>query len=90
VVCDCCVGNKVFYNVGSDLIIIVTNPSLVNEILLDVGTYQKARPSIFVLFALVGKSLLTMNGEEWVNHQQVFTPTFRVEVLKVLSIPNHQ
>jgi len=90
VVCDCFVGNKVFYNIGPDLIIIVTNPNLVKEILLDVGNYQKARPSIFVLSALVGKSLLTMNGEEWVNHRQIFTSTFRVEVLKVLSIPNHQ
>jgi cytochrome P450 len=90
VVCDCFVGNKVFYNFGPDLIIIVTNPNLVKEILLDVGNYQKARPSIFVLFALIGKSLLTMNGEEWVNCRQIFTPTFHVEVLKVLSMPNHQ
>jgi cytochrome P450 len=66
-----------------------TNPNLVKEILLDVGNYHKARPSTFVFFALVRKSLLTMNGEEWANRRQVFAPTFRVEVLKVLSIPNH-
>jgi hypothetical protein len=87
--CGYCVGNKVFYNLGPDLIIMVTNPSLVKEILLDVGNYHKARPSTFVLSALVGKSLLTMNGEEWANHRQVFAPAFRVEVFKVLSIPNH-
>ncbi len=87
--CDYCVGNKVFYNFGPDLVIMVTNPSLVKEILLDVGNYHKARPAIVVLSALVRKSLLTMNGEEWANHRQVFAPAFRVEVLKVLSIPNH-
>ncbi|CAM6025816.1 unnamed protein product [Sphagnum balticum] len=77
-------GNKVFYNLGLNLIIMVTSPSLVKEILLDVGNYHKARPSTFVLSALVGKSLLTMNGEEWANHRQVFAPAFCVEVLKGL------
>ncbi|CAM6048164.1 unnamed protein product [Sphagnum compactum] len=77
-------GNKVFYNIGPDLVIMVTNPNLVKEILLDVGNYHKARPSIRVLSALVGKSLFIMNGEEWANHRQVFAPTFHVEVLKEL------
>jgi len=85
--CGYCVGNKVFYNRGPDLVIMVTNPNLVKEILLDVGNYDK--PSILALSALAGKSLLTMNGEEWGNHRQIFAPAFRVEILKVLSIPNH-
>ncbi len=85
--CGCCVGNKVFYNLGPDLIIMVTNPNLVKEILLDVENYHKARPATFVLSKLVGKSLLTANGEEWANHRQIFAPAFRVEALKVLS--NH-
>jgi len=88
--CDCCVGNKFFYNMGPDLVIMVTNPNLVKEILLDVGNYHKARPSTFGLSKLVGKSLLSMNGEEWANHRQVFAPAFRIELLKVLSISNHQ
>ncbi len=87
--CGYCVGNKVFYNVGPDLIIMVTNPNLVKEILLDIGNYHKARPSTFILSKLVGKSLLTTNGEEWANHRQIFAPAFRVEALKVLSDPNH-
>jgi cytochrome P450 len=88
--CDYCVGNKIFYNMGPDLIIMVTNPNLVKQILLDVGNYHKARPSTFSLSALVGKSILSMNGEEWANHRQVFAPAFRIELLKVLSISNHQ
>ncbi|KAH9561112.1 hypothetical protein CY35_05G002100 [Sphagnum magellanicum] len=75
-------GNKVFYNRGPDLVIMVTNPNLVKEILLDVGNYDK--PSILALSALAGKSLLTMNGEEWGNHRQIFAPAFRVEILKGL------
>jgi hypothetical protein len=74
---------------GPDLIIMVTNPNLVKEILLDVGNYHKARPSTFALFTLVGKSLLSMNGE-WANHRQVFALIFCIELLKVLSISNHQ
>jgi cytochrome P450 len=87
--CGYCVGNKVFYNLGPDLIIMVTNPNLVKQILLDIGNYHKARPSTFVLSKLVGKSILTMNGEKWVNHRQMFAHVFHVEVRKVLSIPNH-
>jgi cytochrome P450 len=68
----------------------VTNPKLIKEILLDVGNYYKARPSTFALSTLVRKSLLTMNGKEWANHRQVFALTFRIELLKVLSISNHQ
>ncbi|CAM6004557.1 unnamed protein product [Sphagnum balticum] len=83
------IRNKVFYNLGPDLIIMVTNPNIVKEILLDVGNYHKARPSTFVLSKLVEKSLLTTNGEDWVNHRQIFALTFRVEALKVLSNPNH-
>jgi hypothetical protein len=49
---------------GPDLIITVTNPNLMKEILLDVGNYHKARPTTFALSTLVRKSLLTMNGEE--------------------------
>jgi len=85
--CGYYVGNKVY--LGPDLIIMVTNPNLVKEILLDVGNYHKARPSTFVLFKLVRKSLLTMNGEEWANHCQIFALAFCVEALKVLSNPNH-
>jgi cytochrome P450 len=85
--CGYYVGNKVFYNLGPNLIIMAINPNLVKEILLDAGNYHKARPSTFVLFKLVRKSLLTMNGEEWANHRQIFAPAFRVEALKVLS--NH-
>jgi cytochrome P450 len=36
------------------------------------------------LSKLVGKSLLTANGEEWANHRQIFAPAFRVEALKGL------
>jgi hypothetical protein len=75
---------------GPDLIITVTNPNLMKEILLDVGNYHKARPTTFALSTLVRKSLLFMNGEEWANHHQVFALAFHIELLKVLSISNHQ
>jgi len=75
---------------GFYLIIMVTNPNLVKEILLAVGNYYKARPSTFALSTLVKKSLLTMNGEKCFNHHQVFALAFHIELLKVLSISNHQ
>jgi hypothetical protein len=31
-----------------------------------------------------------MNGEKWSNQRQVFAPAFYIELLKVLSISNHQ
>jgi hypothetical protein len=43
---------------GPNLIIMLTNPNLMKDILLDVGNYHKARPSTFALSALVRKIII--------------------------------
>nr|CAB3473664.1 unnamed protein product [Digitaria exilis] len=61
--------------------VILSDPKLVREVLANKSDYGKHElPSNFV--KLIGKGLLTHEGEKWAVHRKIINPAFHLEKLK--------
>ncbi|KAF8675953.1 hypothetical protein HU200_047453 [Digitaria exilis] len=61
--------------------VILSDPKLVREVLANKVDYRKHElPSNFV--KLIGKGLLTHEGEKWAVHRKIINPAFHLEKLK--------
>ena len=55
--------------------IIVNDPTAINELLSKHRTWPKPEP-LFALLDIFGKSVVTVNGEDWQRHRRIVNPVF--------------
>jgi PHYB activation tagged suppressor 1 len=77
-------GKTHFWWLGWEARIVITELDLVKEIFANKnGSYEKSQIQLRFQSQLLGKGLVTTNGEEWVTHRQTVTPAFHHEKIKV-------
>jgi cytochrome P450 len=77
-------GKTHFWWLGWEARIVITELDLVKEIFANKnGSYEKSQIQLRFQSQLLGKGLVTTNGEEWVTHRQTVAPAFHHEKIKV-------
>ncbi|KAH8969605.1 hypothetical protein BDL97_02G042200 [Sphagnum fallax] len=78
-------GKTHFWWLGWEARIVITELDLVKEIFANKnGSYEKSQIQLRFQSQLLGKGLVTTNGEEWVTHRQTVAPAFHHEKIKVM------
>ncbi|KAI3778602.1 hypothetical protein L2E82_07982 [Cichorium intybus] len=77
-------GKICFTWMGPKLMIQVTEPAMIKEILGDYYKFQKSRGGNPLIRKLM-KGLIDAEGDQWVKHRKIINPAFHIEKLKHMS-----
>lgn len=78
----CDAGKNAFVWFGPSPKLMVVDPQLMKEILMNPDVFHKPRPDP-IGETLVG-GLLFLDGEKWAKHRKIVNPAFHMDKLKVI------
>ncbi|KAI7733992.1 hypothetical protein M8C21_014330 [Ambrosia artemisiifolia] len=74
-------GKSCFTWMGTKVVVHVSEPTLIREVLANYNIYQKPRAGN-PLARLLARGLIDDEGDEWVKHRKIINPAFHMEKLK--------
>jgi len=79
-------GKSYLWWFGWEARITITDPDLIKEVLTKIHVFEKSQ--MFTRFAreVVGKGVITTDGEEWALHRRIVNPSFHQEKLKMMIV----
>ncbi len=76
-------GKSYLWWFGWEARITITDPDLIKEVLTKIHVFEKSQMLTRFAREVVGKGVLTTDGEEWALHRRIVNPSFHQEKLKV-------
>ncbi len=76
-------GKSYLWWFGWEARITITDPDLIKEVLTKIHVFKKSQMLTRFAREVVGKGVLTTDGEEWALHRRIVNPSFHQEKLKV-------